>query len=206
MNEGYKEILSQISSSSPTPGGGSVAALVLAHAHSLALMVARLSKGRKISAAGVEAADAVILSSESGADRAIVLAEKDAEAFDAVMRAYRLPKGDESDVSARNGEIRNATWGAAAVPLETAFEACELLVSIQKLAEHGNLNALTDLAASAELANTAAQIAAMNVRINLYSIEGEDVENEAARIERLLATSNELVGMIRSIVSERLGW
>lgn len=206
MNEGYKEILSQISSSSPTPGGGSVAALVLAHAHSLALMVARLSKGRKISATGVEAADAVILSSESGADRALVLAEKDAEAFDAVMRAYRLPKGDESDVSARNGEIRNATWGAAAVPLETAFEACELLVSIQKLAEHGNLNALTDLAASAELANTAAQIAAMNVRINLYSIEGEDVENEAARIERLLATSNELVGMIRSIVSERLGW
>ena len=70
MNEGYKEILSRISSSSPTPGGGSVAALTLAHAHSLALMVARLSKGRKISADGVEAADAVIISSEPGADRA----------------------------------------------------------------------------------------------------------------------------------------
>ena len=206
MNEGYKEILSRISSSSPTPGGGSVAALTLAHAHSLAIMVARLSKGRKISADGVEAADAVIISSEPGADRAIVLAEKDAEAFDAVMRAYRLPKGDEAEVSVRKGEIRNATWGAAAVPLETAFEACELLVSIQKLAEHGNSNALTDLAASAELANTAAHIAAMNVRINLVSIEGEDVENETARIERLLATSNELVELIRSIVSERLGW
>ena len=206
MNEGYKEILSRISSSSPTPGGGSVAALALAHAHSLALMVARLSKGRKISEDGVEAADAVIISSEPGADRALVLAEKDAEAFDAVMRAYRLPKGDEAEVSVRKGEIRNATWGAAAVPLETAFEACELPVSIQKLAEHGNSNALTDLAASAELANTAAHIAAMNVRINLVSIEGEDVEKEAARIERLLATSNELVGIIRSIVSERLGW
>ena len=206
MNEGYKEILSRISSSSPTPGGGSVAALTLAHAHSLAIMVARLSKGRKISADGVEAADAVIISSEPGADRAIVLAEKDAEAFDAVMRAYRLPKGDEAEVSVRKGEIRNAMWGAAAVPLETAFEARELLVSIRKLAEHGNSNALTDLAASAELANTAAHIAAMNVRINLVSIEGEDVENETARIERLLATSNELVGIIRSIVSERLGW
>tara|TARA_B100001105_G_C22391096_1_gene444428 strand:+ start:1090 stop:1599 length:510 start_codon:yes stop_codon:yes gene_type:complete len=169
-------------------------------------MVARLSKGRKISADGIEAADAVIISSEPGADRALVLAEKDAEAFDAVMRAYRLPKGDEAEVSVRKGEIRNATWGAAAVPLETAFEACELLVSIQKLAEHGNSNALTDLAASAELANTAAHIAAMNVRINLVSIEGEDVEKEAARIEGLLATSNELVGIIRSIVSERLGW
>jgi len=206
VNEGYMEILSRISSSSPTPGGGSVAALALAHAHSLALMVARLSKGRKISADGVEAADAVIISSGPGADRAIVLAEKDAEAFDAVMRAYRLPKGDEAEVSVRKGEIRNAMWGAAAVPLETAFEARELLVSIRKLAEHGNSNALTDLAASAELANTAAHIAAMNVRINLVSIEGEDVEKEAARIERLLATSNELVGIIRSIVSERLGW
>ena len=40
MNEGYNEVLRSIGSSEPTPGGGSVAALSLAHAHSLAMMVA----------------------------------------------------------------------------------------------------------------------------------------------------------------------
>ena len=43
MNEGYMDILRSIASSEPTPGGGSVAALSLAHAHSLSLMVARLT-------------------------------------------------------------------------------------------------------------------------------------------------------------------
>ena len=43
MNDGYREVLNSIASSEPTPGGGSVAALCLAHAHSLAAMVARLT-------------------------------------------------------------------------------------------------------------------------------------------------------------------
>ena len=43
MNDGYLEILNSIASSNPTPGGGSVAALSLAHAHSLAAMVSRLT-------------------------------------------------------------------------------------------------------------------------------------------------------------------
>ena len=37
MNEGYLQILNSISSSKPTPGGGSVAALTLAHGHSLSV-------------------------------------------------------------------------------------------------------------------------------------------------------------------------
>ena len=43
MNEGYLKILDSIASDSPTPGGGSVAALTLAHAHALAAMVANLT-------------------------------------------------------------------------------------------------------------------------------------------------------------------
>ena len=54
MNEGYKEVLRSIASSEPTPGGGSVAALALAHAHSLAMMVARLTEGKKKWADGHE--------------------------------------------------------------------------------------------------------------------------------------------------------
>ena len=47
MNDGYMTVLSNISSADPTPGGGTVAALTLAHAQSLALMVSRLTVGKE---------------------------------------------------------------------------------------------------------------------------------------------------------------
>ena len=57
MNEGYNEVLRSIGSSDPTPGGGSVAALSLAHAHSLAMMVARLTEGKDKWAEGHDVAN-----------------------------------------------------------------------------------------------------------------------------------------------------
>ena len=206
MNEGYSQVLGAISSSSPTPGGGSVAALALAHAHSLALMVARLTLAREKWSEGHSAAEFVISFSEPGVEFALILAENDAQAFDDVMRAYRLPKGDDSEISVRKAAIRNATLGAAAVPEETASAAVKFLESIIDLAMFGNTNAMTDLAASAELANTATNIAAMNVKINLDSLEGEEAEEMAVRLDALLMSSNDFVESIRSIVSERLGW
>jgi len=199
-------VLGAISSSTPTPGGGSVAALALAHAHSLALMVARLTLAREKWSEGHSAAEAVVSFSEPGVGFALILAENDAHAFDDVMRAYRLPKGDDSELSVRKAAIRTATLGAAAVPEETASAAVNFLESIVDLAKFGNTNAMTDLAASAELANTATNIAAMNVKINLDSLEGEEAEEMAVRLDALLVSSNDFVELIRSIVSERLGW
>jgi formiminotetrahydrofolate cyclodeaminase len=169
-------------------------------------MVARLTLAREKWSEGHSAAESVISFSEPGVEFALILAENDAQAFDDVMRAYRLPKGDDSEISVRKAAIRNATLGAAAVPEETASAAVKFLESIIDLAMFGNTNAMTDLAASAELANTATNIAAMNVKINLDSLEGEEAEEMAVRIDGLLVTSNDFVESIRSIVSERLGW
>ena len=66
MNEGYEDVLQSIASSEPTPGGGSVAALSLAHAHSLAIMVARLTVGKEKWSDGHEAAESVISNSHTG--------------------------------------------------------------------------------------------------------------------------------------------
>ena len=109
MNSGYSEVLNSIGSSDPTPGGGSVAALSLAHAHSLALMVARLTIGKEKWADGHEAAEHVISDSIDGVDNAIWLAKLDAEAFDSVMLAYRMPKDTTDEKKARSSAIREAT-------------------------------------------------------------------------------------------------
>ena len=206
MNEGYKEVLRSIASSEPTPGGGSVAALALAHAHSLAMMVARLTEGKKKWADGHETAQSVISESQAGIAESLRLAEIDAEAFESVMSAYRLPRETEEEKEIRKKSIRDATIGAAEAPLATASSARGLLSSLERLCESCNENALTDLASSSELCLSAVKIAAMNVRINLDFIDGDDVDRLSSQIDKVVQQSTTSAEAIALKVNERLGW
>ncbi len=206
MNEGYKEVLRSIASSEPTPGGGSVAALALAHAHSLAMMVARLTEGKKKWADGHETAQSVISESQAGLAESLRLAEIDAEAFESVMSAYRLPRETEEEKEIRKKSIRDATIGAAEAPLATASSARRLLSSLERLCESCNENALTDLASSSELCLSAVKIAAMNVRINLDFIDGDDVDRLSSQIDKVVQQSTTSAEAIALKVNQRLGW
>ena len=206
MNEGYNEVLRSIGSSDPTPGGGSVAALSLAHAHSLAMMVARLTEGKEKWAEGHEVAKSVISESQVGLAEAMRLAEIDAEAFDTVMSAYRLPRETDEQKVERKKLIRDATIGAAEAPLATASSAMELLSSLEGLCASCNANALTDLASASELSLSAVKIAAMKVRITLEFLEGDDVDRLASQIEKVIQKSTSYADAITLKVNERLGW
>jgi|TARA_B100001996_G_scaffold308614_1_gene250144 formiminotetrahydrofolate cyclodeaminase len=206
MNEGYNEVLRSIGSSDPTPGGGTVAALSLAHAHSLAMMVARLTDGKEKWSEGHEVARSVISESQVGLAEAMRLAEIDAEAFDSVMSAYRLPRGTDEQKEERKQSIRDATIGAAEAPLATASCAMELLSSLEALCVSCNANALTDLASASELSLSAVKIAAMNVRINLDFLEGDDVDILSSQIDKVVLKSTASAGAISLKVNERLDW
>jgi len=206
MNEGYNEVLRSIGSSDPTPGGGTVAALSLAHAHSLAMMVARLTDGKEKWSEGHEVARSVISESQVGLAEAMRLAEIDAEAFDSVMSAYRLPRGTDEQKEERKQSIRDATIGAAEAPLATASCGMELLSSLEALCVSCNANALTDLASASELSLSAVKIAAMNVRINLDFLEGDDVDILSSQIDKVVLKSTASAGAISLKVNERLDW
>ena len=206
MNEGYMDILRSIASSEPTPGGGSVAALSLAHAHSLSLMVARLTLASEKWAEGHDAAKASIELSEPGLEEAILLAISDSEAFESVMSAYRLPKETEDDKKQRSEEIRNATIGAALAPLNTASSAQKLLSNLEKQSASCNTNALTDLASASEMALSAAKIASLNVRINLEYIEGEDVDLLTSKINTAVERCKKSANNVELMVNKRLDW
>ena len=206
MNDGYNEVLRSIASSDPTPGGGTVAALSLAHAHSLAMMVARLTDGKEKWSEGHEVARSVIIESQSGLLEAMRLAEIDAEAFDSVMSAYRLPRETVEQKVERKKSIRDATLEAAEAPLATASCAMELLSSLEGLCVSCNANALTDLASASELSLSAVKIAAMNVRINLDFMEGDDVDRLSSEIDKVVLKSTASAEAILLKVNERLGW
>ena len=206
MNDGYMDVLRSIASSEPTPGGGSVAALSLAHAHSLSLMVARLTLAKEKWVEGHDAAKATIELSEPALEEAILLAISDSEAFESVISAYRLPKETEEEKKQRSEEIRNATIGAALAPLNTASSAQKLLSNLEKQSASCNPNALTDLASASEMALSAAKIASLNVRINLEYIEGEDVDLLTSKINTAVEKSIKSANIVALMVNKRLEW
>ena len=204
MNDGYMSILESIGSDSPTPGGGTVAALTLAHAHSLAAMVSRLTVGKNKWQEGHQISNLIIDSSVESLERAISLAKEDSLAFDKVMDSYRMAKSNDEEIESRKLAILQSTIGAAQTPLEIAEEGFKLLSLLPDLARFGNLNAITDLAASSELAYVAVYIASLNVKINVDSMSNEKLDNIQNNTTIILTKSEELIMLIREIVSRRM--
>ena len=207
MNEGYRQIIDSISSPDPTPGGGSVSALVLSHAHSLALMVSRLTLGKEKWADGQSISKKIISSSSQGVESSLDLAKKDATAFDMVMDSYRLPKNTEALKETRKKSIQKSTIRAATVPLEIMRESTKLMETITDLARYGNSNALTDLLGAADLAKTSTTIASYNVRINLDDLDPCDEKTSITNeLDKLAKTNVESYKVIRNVILERLKW
>ena len=207
MNDGYADVLSKISSSSPTPGGGSVAALTLAHAHALGMMVSRLTLGKEKWSEGHDFATKVIESSTVGIERALLLSDEDASAFDAVIDSYNLPRDNDSQKSIRAEAIVSSTINAALVPLKIMRASSDFLQSIIGLSKTGNANALTDLLASSELAHASSRIASYNVKINLDFLDNTDEKkNISQEMEKLQKASLASSCIIESTILERLKW
>ena len=204
LNDGYRDVLDSISSSAPTPGGGSVAGLTLAHAHALTIMVARLTVKSEKWITGHDIANEIIESEDANLGFSIQLAQNDALAFDEVMNAYRLPK--DTDAMTKKKAITEATIGAASAPLEILDYACNLLITISTLVPNCNVNALTDLASASELALASAKIAAYNVKINTQYLEGDAKSDLEEKCVHKLNQCNNTIIEINSIFTNRLGW
>jgi len=204
MNDGYMLILNEIASDSPTPGGGTVAGLTLAHAYALASMVSRLTIDKKKWEKGHKISSKIINNINYDLDNSVKLAIADSSAFDKVMDSYRLPKNSEDEVHARNMAILNSTIGAAQAPFDIAKEGFKLLSMLPELAEYCNLNAITDLASSSELAYTAVYIASLNVKINVDSNDDSSLKEIQNNTSIIVSGSDKLIKEIREIVARRM--
>lgn len=172
-NSVFEEILDDIGSDSPAPGGGSVSALAAALSGSLVAMVANLTMGReKYREVEAEMSD-VAKSSANLRQRAVELYEGDVAAFNQVMQAFRLPRGNEVEKGQRSKAIEEALDGAIRVPMELARISLRLLELCVIVASRGNPSAASDAGVSALMASAALEGAAMNVRINLASLRGD---------------------------------
>jgi glutamate formiminotransferase/formiminotetrahydrofolate cyclodeaminase len=159
--------LGDVAGASPSPGGGTVAAVAGAMGAALAAMVARLTVGRK-KYAEVDAEFRGLLERAEGLRVELRrLGEADAAAYDAVSAAYGVPK---EEAERRKAAIQAALMGAIAVPLDTLRAARQVAQLAARAAAAGNRNAVSDAGVAALLAGAAARGAAYNVRINIVAL------------------------------------
>lgn len=199
------DFLRKLASSDPAPGGGSAAALVGALAASLVTMVGALTLGRKGFEEAHESLELLIEQGEQIAESLTVAVDRDAAAYEEVMAAYGLPKGDEAQKQERSVAIQAAMRHAAEVPLEAA-EECLATAELAAIAlARGNPNASSDAAVGMLCALTGLEGAILNVATNLDSIKDADyVAHQKQELERLLNRSVELRAGVWDAVRQRI--
>lgn len=182
-----KEFLAKTASGSPVPGGGSIAALSAAIAAGLSEMAANLTIGKK----GYEATEKQMkVIKKAAADyrnKLIKDIDRDSDAYNDVLAAFRLPKSYELEENFRKQAIQDAFKKASLVPLDVAKNAFKIIELADGVVKHGNKNAVTDGAVAVMMARTAVLSALYNVKINLASIKDMDfvkrIRKEVANLE-----------------------
>ena len=162
-DQSVQSFLDQLASSSPTPGGGSVAALTGALAAGLVSMVCHLTVGRPRYAAFEAEAQAILAQTEAIRARLTDLIQIDVAAYSTVAAAYKLPKDDPT----RTAAIAAAMVVATDVPLQIAEQAAALLPLALPVAQHCNRTAVGDVVAGAQLAVACVHAALINVDANV---------------------------------------
>ena len=197
--------LDELASSSPAPGGGSVAALAGALGAGLTAMVCNLTIGKK-KYAEVEAEMKAILAQAEGLRAQFTeLIDRDTDAFNKVMEAFGLPKETEPQKALRAAAIREATKEATLVPLEVMKHCIDALALTQRVADQGNPNAISDVGTSALMLHAACSAAALNVRVNLKGLQdSEFVGWKTDEVDSILKTSAMMLEEIQSAVDARL--
>jgi methenyltetrahydrofolate cyclohydrolase len=197
--------LDELASNSPAPGGGSVSALAGAMAAGLLHMVLGLTLGREAFLSAEAELTPLAARAEELRIDLLRLVDEDTAAYNGVLAAFRLPRETDEQKRARAAGVQGAFKRAADVPMEVASRCVEVLRLCPALLEKGNPNALSDAGVAGRMAFAGFQGAAMNVRINLPSIEDEAYVAQArVRVSALLKEAAALQERIDAILALRL--
>ena len=170
MDKTCEEFVSELASKAPVPGGGGASALVGAVGTALGNMVGSLTAGKK-KYADVEA-DIEELMEQAAVlqKRLLALAEKDAEVFEPLSKAYGMPKDTAEEKAEKERVMALVLKDAAQVPLEIMEACCQSIDLLAEFAAKGSRLAVSDAGVGVIFCKAALQGASLNVFINTRSM------------------------------------
>jgi formiminotetrahydrofolate cyclodeaminase len=180
VNKTVTALLNAFASPDPTPGGGSAAALAGAIGASLLAMVAGLPKTRTGTPEERAALDHARVELVELQRELTGLVDRDTDAYDLVVAAYKKPKSTDEEKAARQAAIQAAMRVATEVPAETIQAAVRALQSARIVAQHGNPSAMSDVAVGATLLMSALQGGMFNVGVNIGSVKDAAIADRIA--------------------------
>lgn len=188
IDTSVRDVLAAFSSSDPTPGGGSAAALASALGTSLLIMVAGLPKTRSGADAERSALAAATPTLIELRDHLTAAIDGDTAAYDRVVAAYKLPKATPDEQQARKDAIQQALRAATDVPLSVIRWSASALRVSETVAANGHAAAASDVGVATALLRAGLHGARLNVEINLDSVRDEAYVAETRRaVEELTA-------------------
>jgi glutamate formiminotransferase/formiminotetrahydrofolate cyclodeaminase len=205
INMSLQAFADETASESPAPGGGSISAYAGVLGISLATMVANLSASKRgWDNRWQEFSDWAAIGQKQK-DILLKLVDEDTNAFNKIMNAFGLAKGNDEEKKARKEAIQAATKYAIEVPfkvMETAYASMEV---IKAMAEIGNPNSASDAGVGALCARTAVMGAFLNVKINAGSLDDKDfVNNIIAKGLEIEQKTQQLEAAILDIVNSKI--
>ncbi len=203
-----EDFMHETASESPAPGGGSVSACIGSLGVALGTMVANLSSHKRGWDDRWEEFSDWAEKGKKYQEELLHLIDEDTRAFNLVMDAYSLPKGNKEEKKSRDKAIREATKKAILVPFRVMEVALEALDVIQAMAETGNPNSVSDAGVGALAIQACIKGAFLNVKINTPGVsdtrfienilqKGEKIEIESAKkVENIMNTVNTKISQI----------
>ncbi len=194
------DFLNAAAARQPTPGGGSVAALVGALAASMGEMTLNYSVNKK----GLEQYRDTLQTTLNEMTRArkvlLQLMVEDQLAFETISALRKLP----ADSPEARDKIPAALLTCIRIPETIAATCVALLDRCDQVVDKVNHYLLSDLAVCADLAMATARCAAYNVRVNLTDLEDPaDRQSIETAVNSLLTRATILIQRVSKRIWER---
>jgi len=198
--------LDDLASQKATPSGGSAAAVMGAMGAALVSMVCNLTIGKTQYRDFEEELKSVLRKAEGLRRDLTEMIEEDVQAFDAVMRAYGMPRLTKEETATRAQVIQTALKTATLVPMRCC-RACREVITLSKVvAEKGNRNVVSDAGVAVVAGHAALRSAALNVFTNARAITDRIfAEAQLAELKQLLSEAGTATEAIYQVVKEKLG-
>lgn len=197
-----RALLAAFASPRPTPGGGSAAATSSAIGVALLQMVAGLPKtrsGSESERAALGEAAAALPGVQQQLTEAI---DEDTAAYEAVVAAYKEPKGTDAERAARQAAIQRTLRRATDVPLAIGRLSAAALKQAEVVAAHGHRAAASDAGVAVGLLRAGLHGAALNVEANLAGMSDAPYkEATAAEISRLKRSGDEAAAAAEQLLA-----
>jgi glutamate formiminotransferase / formiminotetrahydrofolate cyclodeaminase len=200
-----KDFADLTASEAPAPGGGSISAYLGTLGISLGTMVANLSSHKKGWDEQWEEFSKWAERGQAIKEQLVRMVDEDTLAFNQIMNAFGLPKGNDAEKKARTSAIQAATKNAIEVPFKVMQLSLDSMEVIRAMAEKGNPNSVSDAGVGALCARSAVMGAYLNVKINASGLADKSyVETILKSGSVIQETAVKLEKQILDIVHEKI--